>query len=97
MEKICVLIKQTGNYLNHYVIQIIILTTKVSDIDKHAESLVSEIYNAARNSIRKSTGRNKGKIVPWWSEIGGKVIKIRNQAFKALKKSLNLKNCTGIP
>lgn len=47
------------------------------------------IIEAAVQSIPRRTGNKKKRIVLWWTEECGRVVKERNKAFKRLKRTLN--------
>lgn len=57
------------------------------DIDKYENEVRQSIFLAAMATIPKSTGKGMRKAVPWWDEACSKAIKVRNQAFKMLKRT----------
>lgn len=58
------------------------------DIDLCSDRLITIIINAAKESIPKSEGKVRLKIVPWWNDECTKAVKDRNKAFRELNKTL---------
>ncbi|MGL4646262.1 MAG: hypothetical protein ACRCVL_03935, partial [Cetobacterium sp.] len=58
------------------------------DIDVCSDRLTSIIINAAEESIPKAKGKVRLKIVPWWNDECTKAAKVRNKAFRELRKTL---------
>ncbi|XP_023190232.1 uncharacterized protein LOC111608691 [Xiphophorus maculatus] len=50
------------------------------------------IINAAKIAIPRSNGTKKKRIVPWWTSECSGAIKMRNKAFKSLKKIICFQN-----
>lgn len=57
------------------------------DIDLCSDRLNAIIINAAEESIPKSEGNGRMKIVPGWNKECTKAIKDRNKAFRELRKT----------
>ncbi len=50
------------------------------------------LLKAANESIPKSNGQMKRKMVPWWTEECSAVVKERNKALRILRRTHNFQN-----
>jgi len=58
------------------------------NIETMDRKLKQGITLAAIESIPKSKGRTRQKVVPWWDDECKEAVKNRNKAFKIVKRTL---------
>ena len=58
-----------------------------TDVEVFNDEVVSAIIQAAEASIPKSAGRGTRKSVPWWNEECSEAIKVRNKAYKQVRRN----------
>lgn len=57
-----------------------------TNVDEFNERVVTAVIKSANESIPKSSGCRSKKNMPWWDEDCRQAIKVRNRAFRLLKK-----------
>lgn len=62
------------------------------DIETLENKIKKGIITAAMESIPKSKGKVKRKIVPWWDEECKEAVRNRNKAFKIMKRTHNFRH-----
>lgn len=57
------------------------------DIDELNKMIINTIYESAEETIGKTSGAKKKKMVPWWSDECREAVKNRNKALKIVKSN----------
>lgn len=64
-----------------------IMSYSGDDVEELNSMITGILYESAEETIGKSTGMRKKKMVPWWSEVCKEAVKARNKAFKVIKSN----------
>lgn len=62
------------------------------DIEELNNIIINIIYESAEETIGKTSGAKKRKMVPWWSDECREAVKNRNKAFKIVKSNHSFDN-----